>query len=113
MTATSSRSSTDACARVGSASGWLSPRPPSYLKGRVQRDESLPIVELTPPQQEGQQGDERVRGAAAFVVGIAAEEGLEEEEPKHLPRDLFKELLGYMMHAWADKGPEEGQQQQA
>jgi hypothetical protein len=82
---------------------------PAYLKGRVQQDEPLPSVELTPPQQDQQGDDERVRATAAFVVGgLDDEEGSkEEEEAKHLPRELFKELLGYMMHAWADKGPEQ------
>ena len=39
------------------------------------------------------------------LEGEEEEEEEEEEEPKYLPRELFKELLGYMMHAWADKGP--------
>ena len=42
------------------------------------------------------------------MVGLEGDCGGSEEEDgevKHLPRKLFKELLGYMMHGWADKGP--------
>lgn len=38
---------------------------PIYIQRRVQRDEALPRVELTP-----QQGDERVRATVAFEVGL-------------------------------------------
>ena len=78
---------------------------PAYLTGRVQQDAPLPIVELTPPppppQKQGDD-DEQLRATVAFVVGL---EGDGSEEDKHLPWELFKELLGYLMHAWADKGP--------
>ena len=77
---------------------------PAYLTGRVQQDAPLPIVELAPSQQQGD--DEQLRATAVIVVGLEGGDGSgEEDEVKHLPRKLFKELLGYMMHAWADKGP--------
>lgn len=71
---------------------------PAYLKGRVERDEPLPRVALT-PQQQG--NDEQLRATMAFVLGLA-EGGVEYEG---LPRDLYVELLGYMLPWWADKGP--------
>ena len=68
----------------------------------MQQDAPLPIVELTPKQS-----DEQLQATAAFVVGLKGDGGGsdEEGEVRHLPRELFKELLGYLMHAWADKGP--------
>ena len=77
---------------------------PIYLKGRVERDEPLPRVELVAHD------DEQLRATVVFVVGLEGDgNGSEDgpEEAKHLPREVFKELLGYMMHAWADKGPEQ------
>ena len=81
---------------------------PAYLQGRVQQDAPLPLAELTPKQHQHQQGDdEQLRATAAFMVGLEGDDdGSEEGEAKHLPRELFKELLGYLMHAWAEKGAE-------
>ena len=71
---------------------------PVYLKGRVQRYEApLPVPELAP-----QRGRERVLATVAFVVGL--EEG--GVAYAGLPRELYEEVLGYMVPAWADKGPE-------
>ena len=70
---------------------------PVYLKGRVQRDETLHVLELGP-----QRGDERLGGTAAFVLGL--EEG--GVEYAGLPKEVYVELLGYLMPAWADNGPE-------
>ena len=39
--------------------------------------------------------DEQLRATVASVVGLE-DDGSDED--KHLPRELFKELLGYMMH---------------
>lgn len=78
---------------------------PASLKGRVQRDEALPRVELTPPapqQQQQRDNEERVRATAAYVLGL--EEG--GVEYGGLPGEVFVELLGYMLPAWADKGPD-------
>lgn len=75
-----------------------------YLKGRVERDEPLPQVALTPqPQRQREEGDGgRLRATVAFVAG------LEEGGVKYpgLRGKGFEMLLGYMMHAWADNGPE-------
>lgn len=71
---------------------------PDYLKDRVERDEPLSQVNLMP-----QQADEQLHATVAFAVGL---EGDGSEEDKHLPRELFKELLGYIMYEWADKGAE-------
>lgn len=46
---------------------------------------------------------------ATFVVGLVGDRS---HEDKHLPRELFKELLGYLIHAWADKGGEQQGQQE-
>lgn len=70
---------------------------PVYLRGRVERNEVLPPVGLTPQQRPpGQQGRkfERVRATVAFVVGFG-----DESEYKNLPEELFKELLQYMLPA--------------
>ena len=73
---------------------------PIYLKGRVERDEPLPRVELVAHD------DEQLRATVGLEGdGNGSEDG--SGEAKHLPREVFKELLGYMMHAWADKGPEQ------
>ena len=80
---------------------------PVYLQGRLQQrqgDEAplpLPVPELV-AQQRGW-GDERVRATAAFVLGL--EEG--GVAYAGLPRELYEEVLGYMTHAWMDKGPED------
>ena len=68
---------------------------PVYLKGRLQqRDEPpLPVPVLAP-----QRGDERLRATVAFVLGL--EEG--GVEYAGLPRGVYVELLGYVMHPWAD-----------
>lgn len=68
-----------------------------YLSGRVERSAPLPRVELTP-----RQGDERLRATMAFVVGL--EEGGVEYAGLH--GETYKKLLAYMIHPWADKGPE-------
>jgi ankyrin repeat protein len=79
---------------------------PAYLQGRVERDEPLPVAELTPPQHHQQQQQqqhyrhERLRATAAFVVGLGGG-----EEDQGLSDDVYVELLGYMLPAWADKGP--------
>jgi hypothetical protein len=90
---------------------------PAYLQGRVERDEPLPVAELTPqhhqqqqqqqqqPQQQQQQQhyvNERLRVTAAFVVGLGGG-----EEDQGLSDDVYVELLGYMLPAWADKGPQQ------
>ena len=43
-----------------------------------------------------------MRATVAFVLGL--EEG--GVEYAGLPRDVYVDLLGYMLPAWADKGPE-------
>jgi ankyrin repeat protein len=63
---------------------------PAYLRGHVEREQVLPQVELT---RQHRQGNEQLRAMAAFAL-----EGL--------PRELFVELLGFMLPVWADKGPE-------
>jgi hypothetical protein len=73
---------------------------PVYLKGRV----ALPVPEFTPQGE-----DERLRATVAFVLGL--EEG--GVEYAGLPREVYVELLGYLLPAWADKGPGGQQQQQA
>ena len=79
------------------------PAAPVYIQGRLQQpDEAplpLPVPELAP--QRG--GDERVRATVAFVLGL--EEG--GVAYAGLPRELYEEVLGYVLPAWADKGPEE------
>lgn len=79
---------------------------PAYLKGRVKRDKALPVPELAPQQRE----DEQLRATVAFVLGLE-EAGM---EYAGLPRELREEMLGYMTHAYMDKGSAgHGQQQQA
>jgi ankyrin repeat protein len=82
---------------------------PAYLQGRVERGEPLPVAELTPPQHHQQQQQqqqqqhysvERLQATAAFVVGLGGG-----EEDQGLSDDVYVELLGYMLPAWADKGP--------
>lgn len=74
---------------------------PAYLKGRVERNAPLPRVKLVVHHQE------QLRATVAFVLGGVEEDDDDgSEEVKHLPRELFKELLGHLMHAWADKGPD-------
>lgn len=68
---------------------------PVYLKGRVERDEPLPRVQLS------ERGDERLRATAAFVLGL--EEG--GVEYVGLPHEMYVDLLGYLLPAWVDKGP--------
>ena len=57
----------------------------------------LPVSELAP--QPG--GDERLRATVAFVLGM--EEG--RVAYAGLPRELYVDLLGYLLPAWTDKGP--------
>lgn len=57
-------------------------------------------MEMAAPQQCG---DEQLQVTAAFVLGL--EEG--GVLYQGLPRELYVELLEYMMHVWADKGPDE------
>ena len=67
---------------------------PAYLRGRVQQDAPLPMVELKPMRMRPRQWEEKARATAAFVLGL--EEG--GVDYQGLPRELFKELLGYMVH---------------
>ncbi len=69
---------------------------PAYLKERVEREAALPQVDITPQQGRGRMGGEdeqRLRATAAFAL-----EGL--------PRELYVELLRFMLPRWAGKGPE-------
>lgn len=68
----------------------------------MERGEALPRVELA-PQQKRLLEDEQLRETTAFVVGLGKYEGL--------PKEVFVDLLGYMMPSWADKGPAGGEQQ--
>ena len=70
---------------------------PRYLKGRVQEDEPLPRVDLTPHQ-----GDERLRATVAFVLGLD-EGGV---EYTGLSQELYEDLLGFMVPSWGDRGPD-------
>ena len=74
---------------------------PIYLKARVERVErveALPQVELAHEHNDGE-----LHATVAFAIGLEGDGS--EEKYKHLPREPFKELLGYLMHLWADKGP--------
>lgn len=62
---------------------------PVFLKGRVERDEALPAVEMA-PKRHGY--DERLRATMAFVVGL--EEGGVQDQG--LPQELYEELRGQM-----------------
>ncbi len=79
---------------------------PEYLKGRVARGEELPMVEMCQQQEEQQQQEEpgadkgRLRATAAFALGFGG------DEYKGLPKELYVELLGFILPRWADKGPE-------
>ena len=72
---------------------------PTYLRQRVAWGEELPRAELA---LERQADDAQLRATVAFVVGL--EEG--GVEYQGLPWEVYMDLLGYMMHKWADKGPE-------
>ena len=76
---------------------------PVYLKGRLQQDEALPAPELAP-----QRGDERMRATVAFVLGL--EEG--GVGYAGLPREVYVDLLGYLLPAWVDKGRARRRRQQ-
>ena len=80
---------------------------PEYLQGRVALGKELPMVEIRQQQQEEQQQQQeqeavkgRLRATAAFVLGFDG------DKYKGLPKDLYVELLGFMLPRWADKGPE-------
>lgn len=60
--------------------------------------QELPQVALTPQQE---QEDEQLRATAAFMVGLPESR----MKYKGLPRELFVELLGYMLPGWAYNGP--------
>lgn len=77
---------------------------PMPLKERVAWGKVLPQVELT-----ASQGDERLRATVAFVLGL--EEG--RVEYQGLPWDMYMDLLGYLLPAWADNGPDVDLQEQA
>ena len=60
---------------------------PAWLKGRVERGEELPKMEV------GHSSDEDV--VAAAVKQMVGEEG-------EMAKDLFKELMEYMVPRWDD-----------
>ena len=76
---------------------------PVYLKGRVKRGKTLPVPELAPQRE-----DERLRATAAFVLGL--EEG--GVGYAGLPREVYVDLLGYLLPAWVDKGRARRRRQQ-
>jgi hypothetical protein len=80
------------------ARALLDANPPVCLQGRVERGEPLPTVEFISQQQQGD--DERLRATAAFAAGFDG------DCYKGLPRELYVELLGFMLPPGADKGPE-------
>jgi hypothetical protein len=55
----------------------------------------VPTVELSQ-----QQRSECLRATATFTLG------LDGDDYKGLPQELYLELLGFLMPPWADKGPE-------
>lgn len=69
----------------------------------VYRDGALPVPELAPQQQ----GDEQLQPTVAFVLGL--EEG--GVEYAGLPQEVYVDLLGHLLPAWADNRPAGGQQQ--
>lgn len=70
---------------------------PSYLQGRVARDEPLPVMTLVSPtggQQDEEEG-RQLRTMLAFVVGM--EGGF---EGQGMPRDMFRVMLDFLMPMW-------------
>lgn len=74
---------------------------PPYLKGRVEQEQPLPVVELKPMRKKPRQWEEKARATIASVLGMT-EGGV---MYPGLPEEVYEQLMEYMVLGWMDKGP--------